>query len=85
MSNNIVGKNEKTEITKGHLRWAALFLGELRDGLTMVRFVVATLYHYHAIRMLPNHSLRFSPNSSRFTKQHDVRISIHRSTCKVPF
>jgi hypothetical protein len=33
----IVSKNEKTEIIKRHLRWAALFLGELRDGLTMVR------------------------------------------------
>jgi hypothetical protein len=30
-------KNEKKEQTKGILRWAALFLGELRDGLTMVR------------------------------------------------
>jgi hypothetical protein len=29
-------KNEKKEQTKGILRWAALFLGELRDGLTMV-------------------------------------------------
>jgi hypothetical protein len=33
----IVSKNQKTESIKGHLRWAALFLGELRDGLTMVR------------------------------------------------
>ena len=40
MAETIVGKNEKTEIIKRHLRWAALFLGELRDGLTMVRSVV---------------------------------------------
>ena len=40
MSDTIVGKNQKTEIIKGHLRWAALFLGELRDGLTMVCTVV---------------------------------------------
>ena len=32
-----ISKTEKTEQTKGILRWAALFLGELRDGLTMVR------------------------------------------------
>ena len=36
----IESKKQKTESIKGHLRWAALFLGELRDGLTMVRFVV---------------------------------------------
>ena len=36
MSESIIGKNEKTENTKSYLRWAALFLGELRDGLTMV-------------------------------------------------
>lgn len=29
-------KAQKTESTKSLLRWAALFLGELRDGLTMV-------------------------------------------------
>jgi hypothetical protein len=33
----VMTKTEKTESTKGLLRWAALFLGELRDGLTMVR------------------------------------------------
>lgn len=27
----------KADDAKGALRWAALFLGELRDGLTMVR------------------------------------------------
>lgn len=43
MSNDIVGKNEKTEIIKGHLRWAALFLGELRDGLTMINMQSAFL------------------------------------------
>jgi len=43
MSESIVGKNEKTEITKGHLRWAALFLGELRDGLTMINMQSAFL------------------------------------------
>jgi len=43
MSETIVGKNEKTEITKGHLRWAALFLGELRDGLTMINMQSAFL------------------------------------------
>lgn len=36
-SGAIVSKNQKMVNTKGHLRWAALFLGELRDGLTMVR------------------------------------------------
>jgi len=43
MSESIVGKNEKTEIVKGHLRWAALFLGELRDGLTMINMQSAFL------------------------------------------
>jgi len=43
MSETIVGKNEKTEIIKGHLRWAALFLGELRDGLTMINMQSAFL------------------------------------------
>mmetsp|Transcript_17454 Transcript_17454/g.35871 ORF Transcript_17454/g.35871 Transcript_17454/m.35871 type:complete len:514 (+) Transcript_17454:107-1648(+) len=43
MSDTIVGKNEKTEIIKGHLRWAALFLGELRDGLTMINMQSAFL------------------------------------------
>ena len=33
----VMTKAEKTKRTKGLLRWAALFLGELRDGLTMVR------------------------------------------------
>jgi hypothetical protein len=33
-----LSREQKTEKTKGLLRWAALFLGELRDGLTMVRF-----------------------------------------------
>ena len=28
---------KKSDDAKGVLRWAALFLGELRDGLTMVR------------------------------------------------
>jgi len=32
-----LSREQKTEKTKGLLRWAALFLGELRDGLTMVR------------------------------------------------
>ncbi len=39
MSESIIPKNQKTDNIKGHLRWAALFLGELRDGLTMVRLV----------------------------------------------
>jgi len=39
----IVGKNEKTENIKGYLRWAALFLGELRDGLTMINMQSAFL------------------------------------------
>lgn len=43
MSSFIVGKNEKTEQIKGHLRWAALFLGELRDGLTMINMQSAFL------------------------------------------
>lgn len=43
MSGTIVGKNEKTETIKGHLRWAALFLGELRDGLTMINMQSAFL------------------------------------------
>lgn len=43
MSETIVGKNEKTEQIKGHLRWAALFLGELRDGLTMINMQSAFL------------------------------------------
>ena len=36
-SEEIMSKSERTEKTKSLLRWAALFLGELRDGLTMVR------------------------------------------------
>jgi hypothetical protein len=36
-SGEIISKNQKTVNIKGYLRWAALFLGELRDGLTMVR------------------------------------------------
>jgi len=43
MSESIVGKKERTENTKGHLRWAALFLGELRDGLTMINMQSAFL------------------------------------------
>ena len=43
MTGTIVGKNEKTENIKGYLRWAALFLGELRDGLTMVCIVSCSL------------------------------------------
>lgn len=43
MSETIVGKNERTENTKYNLRWAALFLGELRDGLTMVCVIVAII------------------------------------------
>lgn len=35
--------SEKTEKTKGILRWAALFLGELRDGLTMINMQSAFL------------------------------------------
>lgn len=33
MSDDLIPKTT----AKGSLRWAALFLGELRDGLTMVR------------------------------------------------
>jgi len=36
-------RREKTENTKGLLRWAALFLGELRDGLTMINMQSAFL------------------------------------------
>lgn len=36
-------KKEKTEQTKSKLRWAALFLGELRDGLTMINMQSAFL------------------------------------------
>jgi len=43
MSESIIGKNEKTENTKSYLRWAALFLGELRDGLTMINMQSAFL------------------------------------------
>lgn len=43
MSDTIVGKKERTETIKGNLRWAALFLGELRDGLTMINMQSAFL------------------------------------------
>lgn len=43
MSEYIVGKNERTENIKSYLRWAALFLGELRDGLTMINMQSAFL------------------------------------------
>jgi hypothetical protein len=33
---DIIPKPQKTANAKNVLRWAALFLGELRDGLTMV-------------------------------------------------
>jgi hypothetical protein len=33
---DVIPKPQKTANTKSVLRWAALFLGELRDGLTMV-------------------------------------------------
>eukprot|EP00529_Nitzschia_sp_RCC80_P018381 CAMPEP_0113452498 /NCGR_PEP_ID=MMETSP0014_2-20120614/6877_1 /TAXON_ID=2857 /ORGANISM="Nitzschia sp." /LENGTH=516 /DNA_ID=CAMNT_0000343871 /DNA_START=541 /DNA_END=2091 /DNA_ORIENTATION=+ /assembly_acc=CAM_ASM_000159 len=39
----IVDKAQKTASIKGHLRWAALFLGELRDGLTMINMQSAFL------------------------------------------
>ncbi|KAL3945058.1 MAG: hypothetical protein SGBAC_000849 [Bacillariaceae sp.] len=42
MSSDLV-KREKTEQTKSILRWAALFLGELRDGLTMINMQSAFL------------------------------------------
>mmetsp|Transcript_19331 Transcript_19331/g.53762 ORF Transcript_19331/g.53762 Transcript_19331/m.53762 type:complete len:518 (-) Transcript_19331:191-1744(-) len=32
----IITKSERLQKTKTYLRWAALFLGELRDGLTMI-------------------------------------------------
>lgn len=32
----VIPRPQKSENAKGVLRWAALFLGELRDGLTMV-------------------------------------------------
>jgi hypothetical protein len=48
-SREIVSKNQKTETTKGHLRWAALFLGELRDGLTMVRLWCAQRFVWKSL------------------------------------
>jgi len=39
----IMTKAEKAQQTKGLLRWAALFLGELRDGLTMINMQSAFL------------------------------------------
>mmetsp|Transcript_8583 Transcript_8583/g.13614 ORF Transcript_8583/g.13614 Transcript_8583/m.13614 type:complete len:522 (-) Transcript_8583:228-1793(-) len=39
----IVSKNQKAESVKENLRWAALFLGELRDGLTMINMQSAFL------------------------------------------
>jgi hypothetical protein len=41
-----LSREQKTEQTKGLLRWAALFLGELRDGLTMVSRHVTPNGHY---------------------------------------
>eukprot|EP00934_Nitzschia_sp_Nitz4_P003919 Nitzschia sp. Nitz4//scaffold41_size133979//80475//82337//NITZ4_003356-RA/size133979-snap-gene-0.130-mRNA-1//-1//CDS//3329551497//3909//frame0 len=35
-SAEVITKPQKTENVKADLRWAALFLGELRDGLTMI-------------------------------------------------
>lgn len=70
MSETIVGKNEKTEITKGHLRWAALFLGELRDGLTMVCIVVVIAAFNEPIPFLP-----FSPfflSNERIKMMHNI-------------
>lgn len=43
MSDGIVSKNQKTDSIKLSLRWAALFLGELRDGLTMASLCVCVL------------------------------------------
>ncbi|CAJ1889905.1 unnamed protein product [Cylindrotheca closterium] len=50
-------KKEKTEKTKSILRWAALFLGELRDGLTMINMqsaflIVAKEYHETQVGVL---------------------------------
>ncbi|KAG7360387.1 permease [Nitzschia inconspicua] len=42
-SGAIVSKSQKIESVKGYLRWAALFLGELRDGLTMINMQSAFL------------------------------------------
>jgi hypothetical protein len=33
---DVIPKPQKNENAKSVLRWAALFLGELREGLTMV-------------------------------------------------
>eukprot|EP00526_Cylindrotheca_closterium_P029228 CAMPEP_0113654560 /NCGR_PEP_ID=MMETSP0017_2-20120614/29221_1 /TAXON_ID=2856 /ORGANISM="Cylindrotheca closterium" /LENGTH=473 /DNA_ID=CAMNT_0000567715 /DNA_START=38 /DNA_END=1459 /DNA_ORIENTATION=- /assembly_acc=CAM_ASM_000147 len=52
-----LAKKEKTEKTKSILRWAALFLGELRDGLTMINMqsaflIVAKEYHETQVGVL---------------------------------
>jgi len=43
-SENVVARPERLAQTKSSLRWAALFLGELRDGLTMVGFIALSPY-----------------------------------------
>ena len=55
-SSDIVTRREKTEQTKSLLRWAALFLGELRDGLTMVSLVFG---FHHFVRGLKRFAFNF--------------------------
>lgn len=37
MGEELLSKEQRVAKSKNILKWAALFLGELRDGLTMVR------------------------------------------------
>jgi hypothetical protein len=46
---DIIPKPQKVANTKSVLRWAALFLGELRDGLTMVRDLTCDHRDIHII------------------------------------
>lgn len=63
---------KKSNDAKGVLRWAALFLGELRDGLTMVRARNDALNGRKARRL----NLFCLSQTSHYLK-------LYRSTCKV--
>ena len=43
VNNGVIARPVKAERAKSMLSWVALFLGELRDGLTMVRSFVNSI------------------------------------------
>ena len=70
---DIIPKPQKTENTKTVLRWAALFLGELRDGLTMVS------------RQQTLHTVKDAWNGNLMISLYFNAFSPARLTCKARF